>query len=79
VLVSAHGGTATYQLTSPTASIVVKANGPCWIEVKAAAHTGQGRGWKDVVGRPALFGQPVRPGYALGDPPHVAGDGNGTL
>jgi len=77
VLVSANGGTATYQLTSPTASIVVKANGPCWIEVKAGSPTGQvvveetlSAGQRSSVTGPAWI--------RLGDPPHVAVTVDGT-
>ena len=77
VLVSANGGTATYQLTSPTASIVVKANGPCWIEVKAGSPAGQvvveetlSAGQRSSVTGPAWI--------RLGDPPHVAVTVDGT-
>ena len=77
VLVSANGGTATYQLTSATASIVVKANGPCWIEVKAGSPTGQvvveetlSAGQRSSVTGPAWI--------RLGDPPHVAVTVDGT-
>ena len=77
VLVSANAGTATYQLTSPTASIVVKASGPCWIEVKAGNPTGQvvveetlSAGQRSSVTGPAWI--------RLGDPPHVAVIVDGT-
>jgi hypothetical protein len=77
VLVSANGGTATYQLTSATASIVVKANGPCWIEVKAGSPRGQvvveetlSAGQRSSVTGPAWI--------RLGDPPHVAVMVDGT-
>ena len=77
VLVSANGGTATYQLTSPTASIVVKATGPCWIEVKAGSPRGQvvveetlSAGQRSSVTGPAWI--------RLGDPPHVAVTVDGT-
>jgi hypothetical protein len=77
VLVSANGGTATYQLTSATASIVVKANGPCWIEVKAGSPRGQvvveetlSAGQRSSVTGPAWI--------RLGDPPHVAVTVDGT-
>ncbi len=77
VLVSANGGTATYQLTSATASIVVKASGPCWIEVKAGSPRGQvvveetlSAGQRSSVTGPAWI--------RLGDPPHVAVTVDGT-
>jgi hypothetical protein len=77
VLVSANGGTATYDLTSPTASIVVKAHGPCWIEVKAGSPKGQvvveetlSSGQLSSVSGPAWI--------RLGDPPHVAVTVDGT-
>jgi hypothetical protein len=41
VLVRTAGGTATYQLTSPGASIVVQASGPCWIEVRVGSKKGR--------------------------------------
>ncbi len=77
VLVSANAGTATYQLTSATASIVVKAHGPCWIEVKAGSPKGQvvveetlSAGQSSSVTGPAWI--------RLGDPPHVAVTVDGT-
>jgi cytoskeletal protein RodZ len=77
VLVSASGGTATYQLTSPAASIVVKATGPCWIEVKAGSPAGEvvveetlSAGQSSSVTGPAWI--------RLGDPPHVAVTVDGT-
>jgi hypothetical protein len=78
VLLSANGGTATYQLTSRAASIVVRATGPCWIEVKAGGHAGQvvyegtlGAGQDSKVTGPAWI--------RLGDPPDVAVSVDGTL
>jgi hypothetical protein len=77
VLVSANGGTATYQLTSATASIVVKASGPCWIEVKAGSPRGQvvveetlSAGQRSSVTGPAWI--------RLGDPPNVDVTVDGT-
>jgi len=40
-LVSTSSGTATYQLTAPSASIVVVASGPCWIEVRVGTRAGR--------------------------------------
>ncbi|HTV11169.1 MAG TPA: RodZ domain-containing protein [Acidimicrobiales bacterium] len=40
VLLGTAGGTATYQLTSASASIVVEASGPCWIEVRVGSRNG---------------------------------------
>jgi hypothetical protein len=40
-LLSAGGGTATYQLRSKDALVVVKASGPCWIEVRVGSSAGQ--------------------------------------
>jgi hypothetical protein len=41
VLVSTQNGTATYNLSSASASIVVTASGPCWFEVRANSPLGQ--------------------------------------
>lgn len=41
VLLGRVGGTATYQLKSPSASIVVQARGPCWIEVRVGSSKGR--------------------------------------
>ena len=38
---AATGTTDTYRLTSSTASIVVKAAGPCWVEVRVGGPAGQ--------------------------------------
>jgi hypothetical protein len=64
-------------LTSPTASIEVRATGPCWIEVKAGSHFGQvvyeatlQAGQGSTVTGPAWI--------RLGDPPHVAVSVDGT-
>ncbi|MGH9105304.1 MAG: RodZ domain-containing protein [Acidimicrobiales bacterium] len=71
------GGTATYQLTSASASIVVQASGPCWIEVRAGSPAGQviytgtlEQGQRSSVTGPAWI--------RLGDPPDVAVSVNGT-
>jgi hypothetical protein len=79
VLLSAIGGTDTYQLTSKTASIVVTASGPCWVEVRAGSSAGQ------VVTEQTLqAGQAVKvtgPAWIrLGDPPYakVSVDGSPT-
>jgi hypothetical protein len=64
-------------LTSRAASIVVKASGPCWIEVKAGSPKGQvvyvgtlEAGQRSSVTGPAWI--------RLGDPPHVAVSVDGT-
>ncbi|HET9061420.1 MAG TPA: RodZ domain-containing protein [Acidimicrobiales bacterium] len=76
-LVSATAGSATYQLRSPHASIVVKASGPCWIEVKAGSPQGQvvyegtlAAGQTSSVTGPAWI--------RLGDPPNASVAVNGT-
>jgi hypothetical protein len=76
VLLNASGGTATYQLTSPSASIVVTASGPCWIEVKGRSSAGQviyegilAKGQTSSVTGPAWI--------RLGDPPYAAVSVNG--
>ncbi len=76
VLVSSAKGTATYQLSSPSASIVVKAKGSCWLEVRANSPLGQivyegilEAGQQSSVTGPAWI--------RLGDPPEVAVRVNG--
>lgn len=76
-LVSAHAGTATYHLTTSSASIAVKASGPCWIEVRAGSPQGQviyegtlEKGQESSVTGPAWI--------RLGDPPYVAVMVNGA-
>jgi hypothetical protein len=71
VLLSSSGGTATYQLSSPSASIVVKAKGRCWLEVRANSPLGQivyegilEAGQQSSVTGPAWL--------RVGDPPEVA-------
>jgi hypothetical protein len=71
VLVSSSGGTATYQLSSPSASIVVRAKGRCWLEVRANSPLGQivyegilEAGQQSSVTGPAWL--------RVGDPPEVA-------
>jgi hypothetical protein len=76
VLVSSRGGTATYQLSSPSASIVVRAKGRCWLEVRANSPLGQivyegilDAGQQSSVTGPAWL--------RVGDPPEVAVRVNG--
>jgi|SRR5579875_556663 len=76
-LISAVGGTDTYQLTSKTASIVVTAKGPCWVEVRAGSPAGQ------VVTEETLAaGQQAKvtgPAWIrLGDPPNASVTVDGT-
>ena len=77
VLVSSAGGTATYQLSSPSASIVVTARGRCWLEVRANSPLGQivyegilAAGQQSSVTGPAWL--------RVGDPPEVSVRVNGT-
>ncbi len=77
VLVSSSGGTATYQLSSPSASIVVRAKGRCWLEVRANSPLGQivyegilEAGQQSSVTGPAWL--------RVGDPPEVSVRVNGT-
>jgi hypothetical protein len=77
VLVSSSGGTATYQLSSPSASIVVTAKGRCWLEVRANSPLGQivyegilDAGQQSSVTGPAWL--------RVGDPPEVSVRVNGT-
>jgi uncharacterized protein DUF4115 len=77
VLVSSAGGTATYQLSSPSASIVVTAKGRCWLEVRANSPLGQivyegilEAGQQSSVTGPAWL--------RVGDPPEVSVRVNGT-
>jgi hypothetical protein len=77
VLVSTSGGTATYQLSSPSASIVVTAKGRCWLEVRANSPLGQivyegilEAGQQSSVTGPAWL--------RVGDPPEVAVRVDGT-
>jgi hypothetical protein len=76
VLLSSSGGTATYQLSSPSASIVVRAKGRCWLEVRANSPLGQivyegilEAGQQSSVTGPAWL--------RVGDPPEVAVRVNG--
>jgi hypothetical protein len=76
-LISSVGGTDTYQLTSRTASIVVTARGPCWVEVRAGSPAGQ------VVTEETLeAGQQAKvtgPAWIrLGDPPNASVTVDGT-
>jgi len=77
VLVSSSGGTATYQLSSPSASIVVTAKGRCWLEVRANSPLGQivyegilEAGQQSSVTGPAWL--------RVGDPPEVSVRVDGT-
>jgi hypothetical protein len=77
VLVSSQNGTATYQLRSASASIVVSATGPCWLEVRANSPLGQivYEGTLEAGGRSTVTG----PAWIrLGNPPVVAVKVNGT-
>jgi Domain of unknown function (DUF4115) len=77
VLVSSQNGTATYQLRSASASIVVTASGPCWLEVRANSPLGQivYEGTLEAGGRSTVTG----PAWIrLGNPPVVAVKVNGT-
>jgi hypothetical protein len=78
VLLSTAGSTTTYQLHSPSASIVVTASGPCWLEVKVGSPAGQvvyegtlAAGQRSSVTGPAWL--------RLGDPPNVSVTVNGTV
>jgi hypothetical protein len=77
VLLSANKGTATYQLTSPGASIEVTTTGPCWIEVKVG-----GAGGRTIFeGTLAAGGHSKVTGPAwirLGDPPYAKVTVDGT-
>ncbi len=71
VLVGASQGTVTYQLHSATASIVVRATGRCWVEVRVGSHAGT-----IVTEETLIAGQSARvtgPAWVrLGNPPAVA-------
>lgn len=76
-LLSAGAGTATYQLRSRSALVVVKASGPCWIEVRVGSALGQvvyegtlEQGMTAHVTGPAWI--------RLGDPPYVTVMVDGT-
>jgi hypothetical protein len=77
MLLTYGAGTATYQLTSRSASIVVTSRGPCWIEVKAGSPLGQTiyEGTLEAGQRSSVTG----PAWIrLGDPPYVAVTVDGT-
>lgn len=77
VLVSNQNGTATYQLRSRSASIVVSATGPCWYEVRANSPLGQivNEGTLESGTRFSVTG----PAWIrLGNPPAVAVKVDGT-
>lgn len=70
-LLSAGGGTDTYQLHSKTASIVVKATGPCWVEVRVGGPAGQVATEETLqAGQQAKV---IGPAWIrLGDPPYAS-------
>jgi len=70
-LLSAIGGTDTYQLHSRTASIVVKVTGPCWVEVRAGSPAGQVVTEETLqTGQSATVTGPAW--IRLGDPPNAS-------
>jgi len=67
VLLGRVGGTATYQLTSPSASIVVQARGPCWIEIRVGSR--DGRVFYQGTLEAGMASKVTRPAWIrLGDP-----------
>lgn len=77
VLVSSSRGTATYQLSSPSASIVVSANGPCWLEVRA--NSPLGRILYEATLQAGDHASVTGPAWLrLGNPPEVAVKVDGT-
>jgi hypothetical protein len=77
VLVSSQNGTATYELKSASASIVVSSTGPCWFEVRANSPLGQiiNEGTLEAGSRFSVTG----PAWIrLGNPPAVAVKVDGT-
>jgi hypothetical protein len=77
VLLGASQGNVTYQLHSATASIVVRATGRCWVEVRVGSHAGT-----IVTEETLIAGQSARvtgPAWVrLGNPPAVAVMVDGT-
>ena len=70
-LLSAVKGTDTYQLHSKTASIVVKATGPCWVEVRVGGPAGQVATEETLqAGQQAKVTGPAW--IRLGDPPYAS-------
>jgi hypothetical protein len=77
VLVSTQNGTATYQLSSASASIVVSASGPCWLEVRANSPLGQ-IVYEGTLEAGVRFSVTGPAWIRLGNPPVVAVKVNGT-
>jgi hypothetical protein len=77
VLVSSQNGTATYQLSSASASIVVSASGPCWLEVRANSPLGQ-IVYEGTLEAGVHFSVTGPAWIRLGNPPAVAVKVNGT-
>ena len=70
-LLSAVRGTDTYQLHSRTASIVVRATGPCWVEVRVGGPAGQVATEETLqAGQQAKVTGPAW--IRLGDPPYAS-------
>jgi hypothetical protein len=70
VFQSFSNGTATYQLSSPNASIELKASGPCWIKVTAGSPYGQVK-YQTTLGTGQQFTVTGPAWIRLGDPPYV--------
>jgi hypothetical protein len=65
------GTTDTFRLTSSTASIVVKAVGPCWVEVRVGGPSGQVKVEETLqAGEQATVSGAAW--IRLGDPPYAA-------
>jgi hypothetical protein len=77
VLVSSQNGTATYELSSASASIVVSASGPCWLEVRANSPLGQ-IVYEGTLEAGVHFSVTGPAWIRLGNPPAVAVKVNGT-
>jgi Domain of unknown function (DUF4115) len=77
VLVSSQNGTATYQLRSASASIVVSASGPCWLEVRANSPLGQ-IVYEGTLEAGVHFSVTGPAWIRLGNPPAAAVKVNGT-
>jgi RodZ C-terminal domain len=77
VLVSTQNGTATYELSSASASIVVSASGPCWLEVRANSPLGQ-IVYEGTLEAGVHFSVTGPAWIRVGNPPAVAVKVNGT-
>jgi Domain of unknown function (DUF4115) len=77
VLVSSQNGTATYELRSASASIVVSASGACWLEVRANSPLGQ-IVYEGTLEAGVHFSVTGPAWIRLGNPPAVAVKVNGT-